>query len=133
MELTMINKIMLFIFPMLMLAAGLFSADVANDDHGHQTDTPKYEDVKYIDPELLEWAETIYPGTQITKVFGDPKQPGQMYAIRFKLPANYVVPPHTHTQDEYMTVISGSLNVGIGETVDKSNTVYLPVGGAVGI
>lgn len=101
--------------------------------HSHEVDTSKYEEVTYVDPELLQWAETVYPGTEITTVFGDPKKPGQMYTIRFKLPANYLVPPHTHTQDEYMTIISGSLNVGIGETVDKDSTVYLPVGGAVGI
>lgn len=56
-----------------------------------------------------------------------------MYIIRFRLPANYVVPPYTHSQDEYMTVISGSLNVGIGEFVDENSTVQLEVGGAVGI
>ncbi|MCE5316053.1 MAG: cupin domain-containing protein [Parachlamydia sp.] len=102
--------------------------------HGlDEVDLSRVEEVKVIDPEALKWGETVYPGTEITNVFGDPKKPGQVYTIRFRLPANYVVPPHTHSQDEYMTVISGSLNVGIGETVDKNNTVLLPVGGAIGI
>ncbi len=127
----MINKLFLLLAPALIVAASISAA--ITGDHDHQVDPSKYADVQYIDPELVQWAETVYPGTEITAVFGDMKQAGQMYTIRLKLPANYVVPPHTHTQDEYMTVISGSLNVGIGESVDKDDTVFLPVGGAVGI
>lgn len=114
------------------LAAFLITCNFANA-HTHDYDLSKSVDVKFIDPDLVQWVETVYPGTQVTQVFGDPKQPGQMYAIRLKLPANYIVPPHTHTQDEYMTVISGSLNIGIGISVNKDDTVFLPVGGAVGI
>ena len=87
----------------------------------------------YIDPAILAWRDTVYPGTEIANVFGDPTQPGEVYAIRLRLPANYVVKPHYHSQDEYMTVISGSLNVGIGEEVDKTQTTHLPQGGAIGI
>lgn len=123
------NKLFLLSIPVLV---GIFfmSAPVTAD---HQVDASQYEEVVYVDPELIEWAETIYPGTEIATIFGDPTKPGQMYAIRFKLPAGYIVPPHTHTQDEYMTVISGSLNVGIGKEIDKDSTIYLPEGGAVGI
>ena len=120
------KKLILSILMMTATATGHEAIFSSNDE-------VKYEGVTYIDPEMLKWAETVYPGTEITTVFGDPKKPGQMYAIRFRLPADYVVPPHTHSQDEYMTVISGSLHVGIGETVDKDNTVHLPVGGAVAI
>lgn len=127
----MFGRIFHFLFPVLMAAAS-FTVGTVNA-HNHEIDTSKFEGVTYVDPELLEWAETVYPGTEITSVFGDFKKPGQMYTIRFKLPANYTVQPHTHTQDEYMTVISGSLYVGIGDTVEKNNTVFLPVGGAVGI
>jgi quercetin dioxygenase-like cupin family protein len=125
------NKLILLLTPVLLTAASI-NANIA-ENHDHLVDTSKYANVKYIDPDLVLWAETVYPGTEITAVFGDLKQPGQMYTIRLRLPANYIVPPHTHTQDEYMTVISGSLNVGIGDKVDKNSTVYLPIGGAVGI
>lgn len=126
------SKSMFSLLLTVLIASVSLTANIASA-HNHEVDVSKFGQVTYVDPELLKWAETVYPGTEITTVFGDFKKPGQMYTIRFRLPANYTVPPHTHTQDEYMTVISGSLNVGIGETVDKNNTVYLPVGGAVGI
>jgi mannose-6-phosphate isomerase-like protein (cupin superfamily) len=95
--------------------------------------TSHLEEVVVVDPALLKWVDTVYPGAKIVTVFGDPKLPGEVYAIRLKLPANFVVQPHFHSQDEYMTVIDGSLHVGIGDTVDKEKTVFLPQGGAVGI
>lgn len=117
-----------------LLLATISFLPLISEAHGlDHIDLTRVDEVKVIDPETLKWAETVYPGTEVTQVFGDPKKPGQVYTIRFRLPANYVVPPHTHTQDEFMTVISGSLNVGIGTTVDKDNTAYLPVGGAIGI
>ena len=125
------NKKLFSLLTILLTTLTLTTAIV--NAHDHDVDPSKYEEVTFIDPALLNWIESAYPGTELTTVFGNPKTPGQVYAIRLRLPANYIVPPHTHTQDEYMTVISGSLNVGIGESVDKSKTTYLPVGGAVGI
>lgn len=121
-------KSLLLLIPILFSAVSLNAHDVKDVQ-----DDIKVNEVVWVDPDLLSWAETVYPGTQITNVFGNPKEPGKMYAIRFRLPANYVVKPHTHSQDEYMTVISGSLNVGIGSIVNKDETTYLPLGGAVGI
>ena len=56
------------------------------------------DEVAYVNHDLIKWAETVYPGAQITTVFGDPKVEG-LYAIRFKFPADFVVQPHTHSQD----------------------------------
>ncbi len=109
------------------------SSLTANIGERHDLDVLHQKEIVYIDPAILAWRDTVYPGTEIANVFGDPSKPGEVYAIRLRLPANYVVQPHFHTQDEYMTVISGSLNVGIGEIVDKNETVHLDVGGAVGI
>lgn len=44
-------------------------------------------------------------------------------------PANYKVAPHTHTQAENVTVISGALILGMGNTVDKSKEHTLQAGG----
>lgn len=122
------NKIFLMLIILTKLT--LHAHDGAEN---YEPDLSKYSEVTWIDPELLHWAETIYPGTEIAGIFGNPKEAGKPYTIRLKLPANYVVKPHYHTQDEYMTVISGSLNVGIGMVVDQKESTYLPAGGAVGI
>jgi len=48
---------------------------------------------------------------------------------RLKLPAEYVIAPHTHPAVEHVTVISGSLYMGMGDTVDKAASTRLPAGG----
>ncbi|MES2216906.1 MAG: cupin domain-containing protein [Pseudomonadota bacterium] len=67
-------------------------------------------------------------GAQITLIRGDLSQ-AVPYTIRFKLPGDFVIPAHWHTTDEEVTVLSGTLNVGMGDTVDKSQSTALTAGG----
>jgi quercetin dioxygenase-like cupin family protein len=48
--------------------------------------------------------------------------------FRLKFPANYKVPPHRHPGIEHVTVISGTLNLGMGETFDAAKTHALTPG-----
>ncbi len=67
------------------------------------------------------------PGWQIAVLAGDPTKPGP-YVARFKIPANAMVPPHTHPDTENITVLSGALGIGEGNTSDKSRAHKLPAG-----
>src|SRR5687767_1894807 len=58
------------------------------------------------------------PGAQIAVLAGDPSKPAP-YTVRLKFPANYRVPAHSHPNDENVTVVSGDLFIGIGNTLDK--------------
>jgi quercetin dioxygenase-like cupin family protein len=51
--------------------------------------------------------------------------------MRLKLPPNAAVPPHTHPIAENVTVISGSLGVGLGRVADKSKGRMLSAGAFV--
>ena len=66
-------------------------------------------------------------GAQTAVVYGDPSKPG-LFIIRAKFPPNYVVPPHTHPVFESVTVLTGSMGSGMGETVDKSKGKMLGPG-----
>src|SRR5579871_6025316 len=66
-------------------------------------------------------------GAQIVLLKGDLSKP-EPYTIRFKLPAGFVILPHWHDKDESNTVLSGTLNVGMGDKVDKSASTVLPAG-----
>jgi anti-sigma factor ChrR (cupin superfamily) len=57
----------------------------------------------------------------------------QGWSVRdpLKAPAGYKVPPHTHPNDENVTVISGTFNIGMGGTFDEKNGQALKVGGFV--
>jgi quercetin dioxygenase-like cupin family protein len=67
-------------------------------------------------------------GAKIAVLQGDPGKPGPL-VIRLMVPAGYKISPHWHTQDESITVISGSLLFGTGDKVDASNAHTLTAGG----
>jgi len=45
-------------------------------------------------------------------------------AMRIKLPAGTIIPPHWHPRDERVTVLSGKVIVGMGDTFAKSGTTF---------
>ncbi len=104
----------------LMLAAGaafMLPASAA-DDHAMVT------------PQDMKWRPgpgALPEGTEVTVLMGDPYRVG-MYALRLKFPKGYAIPPHTHTNPEILTVMSGTLLVAMGEKADKSKAEALPAG-----
>lgn len=79
----------------------------------------------------LKWgpAPAALPkGAEIAVVQGDPGKDGP-YVVRVRVPASYKVPAHTHPQDENVTVLSGSFNVGMGGKLDETKGQKLGPGG----
>ena len=64
----------------------------------------------------------------IEKVWGDPNKAGTLYAIRIHNDAGYVVLPHTHPEDENITVVQGSWSLGMGQRFDRSKLEPLELG-----
>lgn len=77
----------------------------ANSQVGHGDVTPLHK---------------IPPGQWIEKVVGDMDVPGQRFVIRIRHDAGYVVLPHTHPEDEYITVLTGSWALGMGPRINMS-------------
>ena len=104
------------------LAIGLLAlptAALAADDHA------------VVAPDQVKWAAAppAFPkGAQLAVVSGDPAKEG-LYVIRLKVPAGYKVPPHAHPNDENVTVLSGTFNIGMGGTVDETKGTALKAGG----
>ena len=67
------------------------------------------------------------PGAKIDVVQGDPG--GALYTARLKFPANYEIPAHSHPTDEHVTVLSGTLYMGMGDKLDPEGGTALTVGG----
>ena len=83
-----------------------------------------------VSPQDIKWgpAPAVLPyGAEAAVLFGDPSKEG-LFALRLKLPEGYSVAPHTHPVDEVVTVISGTFNLGMGETADQSAAQPLPAG-----
>lgn len=93
---------------------------VASGDSGHVMHSKK--DMKWIAA-----PPALPPGAQIAVLDGDPAKEGE-FTMRVKVPANYKIMPHTHPADEHITVIEGSLYMGLGEKFDAKSTHELKAG-----
>ena len=67
-------------------------------------------------------------GAEVAVLAGDPSKEGP-YVMRARLPDSYQVAPHTHPVVENVTVISGTLGIGMGETFDPAAGRELGPGG----
>jgi hypothetical protein len=71
-------------------------------------------------PENVKWTDhPVFIGVKQAVLHGNPGQAGP-FVVRLWFPANYQVPPHFHPVDENVTIVSGSVNLGHGDRVDKS-------------
>jgi quercetin dioxygenase-like cupin family protein len=83
-----------------------------------------------INPDQLQWGDappSLPKGAQVAVLHGDPRKKGP-YAIRLKMPAGYKIPPHWHTQDENLTIVSGALQLHMGDTMDAPAETLNPGG-----
>ena len=85
----------------------------------------------FVAPADLKWMDAprgLPPGAKMAVLEGDPtkKRP---FTVRMQVPAAYNIPPHTHPTAERITVISGSVYLGMGDKFDKTAGKELAVGG----
>jgi quercetin dioxygenase-like cupin family protein len=73
---------------------------------------------------------SLPPGAQAAVLLGSPAKEGP-FVLRLKFPAGFIVPPHRHSKDEFVTVISGSFAIAAGEKVDRETSKPLPAGSFV--
>jgi hypothetical protein len=59
-------------------------------------------------------------GAQLAVLEGNPMADSGDFTIRLKMPDGYKVAPHTHPHRENVTVLSGTLKVGMGDQFDVS-------------
>ena len=59
-------------------------------------------------------------GAQMAVLEGDPMASTGDFTIRLKVPDGYKIAPHTHPHRENVTVLSGTLKVGMGDKFDAS-------------
>jgi len=57
-------------------------------------------------------------GAQLAVLEGDPMASSGDFTIRLKMPDGYKIAPHTHPHRENVTVVSGTLKVGMGDQFD---------------
>src|SRR6202049_3775124 len=66
------------------------------------------------------------PGASLAVLEGNPMGATGDYTVRLKMPDGYKVAPHWHPKRENVTVISGTLKVGMGDKFDESKMMSFP-------
>jgi quercetin dioxygenase-like cupin family protein len=80
----------------------------------------------------LNWgpAPAVLPaGAQIAVVQGDPGAAGKIFTLRLRFPNGYVLAPHTHPEEEHVTVLTGTFLAGMGENFSNDALVAIQAGG----
>jgi quercetin dioxygenase-like cupin family protein len=91
-------------------------------------DTPPVRSAKEV-----KWGAPppVFPsGAKFAVIAGDPAATG-LVTVRFDMPAGYAIAPHFHPTDEHVTVLKGTLSLGMGDVVDKAHALTLSPGGYV--
>jgi quercetin dioxygenase-like cupin family protein len=83
--------------------------------------------VKTWDPGSIAWQNTYPDATKWSVLEGDKDAPGRAFTYAFFIPAGYWE-HHSHNQDARVAVVSGSLKVAVGPTLDKDGAKPYPVG-----
>jgi uncharacterized RmlC-like cupin family protein len=68
----------------------------------------------------------VPPGAELAVLEGNPMGATGDYTIRLKMPDGYKIAPHWHPKRENVTVISGTLKVGMGDKFDESKMMSFP-------
>ena len=82
-------------------------------------------------PDQVKWGPAppfINAGAQLAVLEGDPMASSGDYTIRVKMPDGYRIAPHTHPFRENVTVVSGTLKVGMGDKFDAGKMMSFGAG-----
>jgi hypothetical protein len=78
-------------------------------------------------PEAIDWKPFLF-GAEMAVISGDPGKEGSPFVLRIKQPDGMKIPPHWHPVDENLTVLKGTILIGMGETFDAAKLEELSVG-----
>ena len=82
-------------------------------------------------PGNLQWTTNQMPkGAARATLAGNPNGTG-WFVLRLKMHSGTTNQPHTHRTTEILSVMSGTLGVGFGTSVNKSTVRSIPAGGVV--
>src|SRR2546423_9992461 len=84
-----------------------------------------------VQADSLKWtaAPLVLPkGAQIAVLYGDPDK-SEPFVFRLKFPAGYKVAAHIHPNDYDLTVLTGTMYLGMGDKFDPARGDGLKAGG----
>ncbi len=98
----------------------LTAAPAARGSDATKKSTAAKPEAVSINADEIKWGDAppaLPKGAQLAVLYGDPSKKG-MFTMRLKMPDGYKIPPHWHTQDEQLTIVSGTFVLHMGDTMD---------------
>jgi quercetin dioxygenase-like cupin family protein len=92
--------------------------------------TEPAEGHELVTPDDFKWRDgpaSLPKGAKMVLLEGDPTKEGP-FVLRVKMPDGFRIMPHTHPKDERVTVLAGTLYLGMGEKLDEKAAKALPAG-----
>ena len=71
---------------------------------------------------------SLAAGAQLAVLEGDPGASTGDFTVRLKMPDGYKIAPHWHPKRENVTVIAGSLKVGMGDKFEENKMAAFQTG-----
>lgn len=98
-------------------------------------DTPHHT---VVPADAVKWGAapaSLPPGAQAALLLGSPAKEGP-FVLRLRFPPGFVIPPHRHSKDEFVTVIMGNVSITSGDRIDRTaikpvpaaSFIHLPAG-----
>lgn len=119
-----INWRIVFTLAAFFLLSGIKAQTEVIDQAGNAGAKPMNE----IDVVWGDAPPSLPKGAKMAVMAGDPSKAGPV-TLRAMFPANYRMAAHTHLGVENVTVLKGSLYVGMGDKVDMKMATLLKPGG----
>ena len=88
------------------------------------------KDHEIILPDAIKWVDgpaSLPAGSKMAILEGDPTKEGP-FLLRVKMPDGFKIMPHTHLKDERVTVLAGTLYLGMGDKFDEKVAKAMPAG-----
>ncbi len=88
------------------------------------------EDMGIHKPSEIQWKNgpgSLEAGARVAGLDREPGTEGPV-VMRLWMPDGFKIMPHWHPKTERITVISGTFNLGMGETFDAAATMEMPAG-----
>jgi len=85
----------------------------------------------YMNAKEIKWGDAppVLPkGAKMAVLMGDPGKEG-VFVARLQMPANYKIAAHWHSQDEDLTVISGTFYLAEGDKLETAHAHAMSAGG----
>jgi len=111
-------KLPFLVLALFAVAAALFAAQPSLAQNAFTPDQVKYGPA----PPFLN------AGAQLAVLEGDPMAASGDFTVRLKMPDGYRIAPHTHPNRENVTVLSGTIKVGMGDQFDASKMMSFGAG-----